>query len=75
MNTLKRHAERGKRRVERLRVHRVCLNEKVKVPGVTRLLMKDHRETADDQISNAMGMEGGQKVFVVLVHPARSPNL
>lgn len=28
---------------------------------------------ATNQVSNAMGMEGGQKVFVVLVHPAPSP--
>jgi len=27
------------------------------------------------RIHHAMGMKGGQKVFVILVHPARSPNL
>ncbi len=36
--------------------------------------VKDHGETAHDQVPNAMGMEGGQKVFVVLVHPAQAPS-
>jgi hypothetical protein len=36
--------------------------------------VKDDRVTADNQVSNAMGMEGGQKVFVILVHPVPSPN-
>jgi hypothetical protein len=27
-------------------------------------------EILNNQVLNAMGMEGGQKVFVVLVHPA-----
>jgi len=29
---------------------------------------------SDSQVLNAMGMEGGQKVFVVLVHPVPFPN-
>jgi hypothetical protein len=37
--------------------------------------VKDHGVTTNNEVSNAMGMEGGQKVFVVLVHPAPSPNL
>jgi hypothetical protein len=37
--------------------------------------MEDDRVCSHDHVSNAMGIEGGQKVFVVLVHPARSPNL
>ncbi len=74
-NAFKRGAELGKRRVGCLRVRRVCFYEKIDVPGKTWLRMKDDGVTANNQVSNAMGMEGGQKVFVVLVHPARSPNL
>ena len=43
-----------------------CSYEKVDVIRKARLRM--------DQILNAMGMEGGQKVFVVVVHPVSSPN-
>ena len=35
----------------------------------------DDREAAHYQVFNAMGLEGGQKIFVVLVHPVPSPNL
>jgi len=41
----------------------------VKVHGVPA------HDQASDWVSNAMGMEGGQKVFVVLVHPAPTPSL
>jgi hypothetical protein len=37
--------------------------------------MKDHCVAVYDQIFNAKGMEGGQKVFVILVHPAPASNL
>ncbi|MDQ2839575.1 MAG: hypothetical protein M3Y72_00735 [Acidobacteriota bacterium] len=39
---------------------------------VAELRVKDDSVTAHNQVFNAMGMEGGQKVFVVLVHPAPS---
>ena len=50
-------------------------DEKIDVLRKAGLRMKDDRVTTNDEVSNAMGMEGGQKVFVVLVHPARSPIL
>jgi hypothetical protein len=37
--------------------------------------MQDNRVTPDNEVFNAMGMEDGQKVFVVLEHPAPPPNL
>jgi hypothetical protein len=37
--------------------------------------MKDSGVASGNQVFNAMGMEGGQKVFVVLEHPAPSPSL
>jgi hypothetical protein len=37
--------------------------------------VKDDSVEANNRILNAMGMEGGQKVFVVLLHPAPFPNL
>ncbi len=48
---------------------------KVKVFSKPRLRVIDNREASDNKVFNAMGLEGGQKVFVVLVHPAQSPNL
>jgi len=57
-----------------LRVRRVCFDENVDVRRKAGLRVKDHGVTANNQVSNAMGMEGGQKVFVVLVNPAPSPN-
>src|SRR5580658_3787882 len=74
-DAFKRGAELGKRRVGCLRVRRVCLYEKVHVLGKAWLRVKDDGVTAHNQVFNAMGMEGGQKVFVVLVHPAPSPSL
>ena len=40
-----------------------------------RLRVIDHREAADNEVFNATGLEGGQKVFIVLVHPDRSPTV
>jgi hypothetical protein len=37
--------------------------------------MVDDCKAAYDEVFNAMGLEGGQKVFVVLVHQARSSTL
>jgi hypothetical protein len=74
-NALERYAEFGQRRIRRLRVHRVCFYEKIDVVRKAGLRVKDHGVTTNNEVSNAMGMEGGQKVFVVLVHPAPSPNL
>jgi hypothetical protein len=45
--------------------------EVLNVGKVARLRVIDHREAAYNEVFNAMGLEGGQKVFVVLVHPAR----
>ena len=67
------YAETGKRGIGRLRVFRVCFYEKVHVLRKAGLRVIDNREAANNEVFNAMGMEGGQKVFVVLVHPARSP--
>jgi hypothetical protein len=39
------------------------------------LRMKDHPIAPYDEVFNAMGTEDGQKVFVILVHPALSSNL
>lgn len=73
-NASQRHAKLGERRMGRVCVSRVGLYEEVDVFGEAGLGMEDDRETADYQVLNAMGMEGGQKVFVILVHPAASPN-
>jgi hypothetical protein len=48
--------------------------ENIDVLREARLCVKDDGITANNQVSNAMGMEGGQKVFVILEHPAPSPN-
>jgi hypothetical protein len=53
----------------------VCFYEKVDVLGEAGLGVKDDGVPTDNQVFNAMGMEGGQMVFVVLVHPAPTPNL
>jgi hypothetical protein len=74
-NAFERCAKRGKRGIGCLCVRRVCFYEKVDVLRKAGLRVKDDSVTANNQVSNAMGMEGGQKVFVVLVHPALSPNL
>jgi len=68
-------AERGERGVRGLCVGGVRFDEKVDVPGEAGLCVKDDRVSPDNQVSNAMGMECGQKVFVILDHPVRSPNL
>ena len=72
-DALERCAELGKRGIGRFRVFRVRFYEKVHVLRKARLRVIDNREAAHNEVFNAMGMEGGQKVFVVLVHPARSP--
>jgi len=74
-DAFKRGAELDKGRLGCLRVYQVCFYEKIDVLGKTRLRVKGDGVTANNQVSNAMGMEGGQKVFVVLVHRARSPSL
>src|SRR5665213_1484058 len=74
-DALERCAERGKRGIGCLRVRRVCLDEKIDVPREAGLRVIDNRKAAYNEVFNAMGMEDGQKVFVVLVHPAPSPNL
>ena len=74
-DAFKRGAELDKGRLGCLRVYQVCFYEKIDVLGKTRLRVKGDGVTANNQVSNAMGMEGGQKVFVVLVHPAPSPSL
>jgi hypothetical protein len=74
-NAFERCAKRGKRRIGCLCVCRVCFYENVDVLRKARLRVKDDSVPADNQVSNAMGMEGGQKVFVVLVHRVLSPNL
>ena len=71
-DTLERCAELGKRGIGRLRVFRVRFDEKVHVLRKARLRVIDNREAAHNEVFNAMGLEGGQKVFVVLVHQARS---
>jgi hypothetical protein len=72
---LERCSELGERGVGRFCVSSVRLYEKVHVVRKARLRVIDHREAAHNEVFNAMGPEGGQKVFVVLVHPVRSPNL
>jgi hypothetical protein len=44
------------------------------IPGKAGLRVKDYRIAANDQVLNAVRVEGGQKVFVVLVYPAPSSN-
>src|ERR1035441_10235689 len=74
-DAFERCAKRGKRRIGRLCVRHVCFYENVDVLRKAGLRVKNDSVTANNQVSNAMGMEGGQKVFVVLVHPVLSPNL
>ena len=45
----------------------VCFDKKVDVLRKAGLSVKDNRIPPNNEIFNAMGMEGGQKVFVVLV--------
>jgi hypothetical protein len=70
MNTLERRAELGKSIIRGLRIREVGFYKDVDVLREARLRVKNDCVTSNNQISNAMGMEGGQKVFVVLVHPA-----
>ena len=49
--------------------------EKIDVLGKAGLRMQDDGVAFDNEVLNAMGMEGGQKVFVVLVHPAAPSTL
>ncbi|SPE37432.1 hypothetical protein SBA3_2640010 [Candidatus Sulfopaludibacter sp. SbA3] len=74
-DVLQRRTKLGKRRIHRSRVGRIRFYEHLDVIREAGLRVEDDSVTADDQVSNTMGMEGGQKVFVVLVHPAPSPNL
>jgi hypothetical protein len=74
-DTLKCCSEFGEGRIGRLRIGRVRLCEKVEVPRKAGLRVKNDGVTSDDEVLNAMGTEGGQKIFVVLVHPALPPNL
>ena len=46
--------------------------EKVHVVRKARLRVMDNRKAAHNKVFNATGPEGGQKVFVVLVHQAQS---
>jgi hypothetical protein len=68
-NALERRPERGQRGLGRLRVGGVRFYEKVHVFCIAGLRVIDNRVCPNYEISNSMGMEGGQKVFVVLVHP------
>ena len=74
-NALNRHSKLCKSGICRLSISGVRFYEEIEVLCKSGLRVKDYRVTANDQVPNAMGMEGGQKVFVVLVHPAESPNL
>jgi hypothetical protein len=74
-NALERCAEIGERGIRRLRVSGVCFYEKVDVVRKAGLGMEDNGVAPHSEVSNAMGMEGGQKVFVILVPPAPYPNL
>ena len=68
-------AEIGEGGIRRLRVREVGFDEKVDVLRKAGLSVKDDGVSSDDEVFNTMGMEGGQKVFVVLVHPALFSNL
>jgi hypothetical protein len=68
-------AKIGESGIGRSGVARIGFYKKIEVFGKTRLRMKDDGVTAHDEVFNSMGMEGGQKVFVVLVHPVRFSNL
>jgi hypothetical protein len=58
-----------------LRVGKIRFYEQVNVLRRAGLRMKDNGIAPHDEVFNAMGMEGGQKVFVVLVHPVPDPRL
>jgi hypothetical protein len=72
---LERRAELGKRSIRRAGIDGLGFYEKIKVPRKAGLPMQDNRVTSHNEVFNAMGMEGGQKVFVFLEHPAPPPNL
>ena len=74
-DVLERRAKCGQRCVRGLCVGRVRFNEQINVLFRARLGVKDDRVAPYNEIFNAMGMECGQKVFVILVHPAPAPNL
>ncbi len=67
---LKWSPETRKRSKRRRRILGVRLDEKVQILRKTGLRMKNYREASYDEVLNSMDMEGGQKVFVILVHPA-----
>lgn len=71
-NASERGAELGERPTDRLRVLGIRFDEKVHVLCEARLRVIDHCEAPDDKVPNAMGLEGGQKVFAILVRQARS---
>ena len=71
-------AKGGERRVHRLGVGRIRFYEYVQILGGAGLGVKRDGITTDDKVLNAVGVEGGQEVLEVLVHPgpylsARTP--
>ena len=75
VNTFQWCAKVGNRGIGRFRIGRGSANEKVQILRKPGLCVVDNREANNYQVFNAMGVEGGQKVFVVFVHPVLSSNL
>jgi hypothetical protein len=74
-DVLQRRTELGTGGIHRLRIGRINFYEKIEIVGKAWLRVKDDSVASHNEVLNAMGMEGGQKVFVILEHPAPSPNL
>ena len=70
VNPFKWSAKLGQRAVYRSTVGQIGPDKQVNVFGKSRLGVVSDSVSADDQIPNAMGLEGGQEVFVILEHAA-----
>ena len=66
-NALELGTKLGKGGLRRARIGGVRSYEEIDVLRKAGLRMQDDGAASDNEVFNAMGMEGGQKVFVVLV--------
>jgi hypothetical protein len=75
VNAVERGAELGERGMGRSSIFRIRFYEKIEVVGKAGLRMEDNGVSSHNEVLNAMGMECGQKIFVILEHPAPSSSL
>ena len=70
-HAVERRAEFGKRAINAKRVLGGRLDPNVKIFGKTRAIVKGECESADDQVSNAVGVERAQQISEVAVYVHR----